>query len=105
MAVQLDNIDRKILKELQLDASQSLEDIAKKVATSKTPVWNRIKKLRKSGVIKNHTVILDAEKLVFSAQRNLANARLDLVLNQLRLKKSSGLLNTSDLAQLDQWFN
>ena len=48
--------------------------------------------------------ILDAEKLVFSAQRNLANARLDLVLNQLRLKKSSGLLNTSDLAQLDQWF-
>lgn len=49
--------------------------------------------------------ILDAEKLVFSAQRNLANARLDLVLNQLRLKKSSGLLNTSDLAQLDQWFN
>ena len=67
MAVQLDDIDRKILKELQLDASQSLEDIAKKVATSKTPVWNRIKKLRKSGVIKNHTVILDADKLGLEA--------------------------------------
>ncbi|MCO4836984.1 MAG: TolC family protein [Oceanospirillaceae bacterium] len=49
--------------------------------------------------------ILDAEKLVFSAQRDWANARLDLVLNQLRLKKASGLLNTTDLAQLDQWFN
>ena len=49
--------------------------------------------------------ILDAEKLVFSAQRNLANARLDLVLNQLRLKQTSGLLNTNDLSQLDQWFN
>ena len=49
--------------------------------------------------------ILDAEKLVFSAQRNWANARLDLVLNQLRLKKASGLLGRDDLTQLDQWFN
>jgi len=49
--------------------------------------------------------ILDAEKLVFSAQRNWDNARLDLVLNQLRLKRASGLLNDSDLMQLDQWFN
>jgi outer membrane protein len=49
--------------------------------------------------------ILDAEKLVFSAQRNWANARLDLVLNQLRLKQASGLLSNDDLAQLDQWFN
>jgi Lrp/AsnC family transcriptional regulator len=47
MAFQLDNIDKKILTELQIDASQSLEDIAKKVGASKTPVWNRIKKLRK----------------------------------------------------------
>ena len=49
--------------------------------------------------------ILDAEKLVFSAQRNWANARLDLVLNQLRLKNDSGLLSSDDLSQLDQWFN
>ena len=49
--------------------------------------------------------ILDAEKLVFSAQRNWANARLDLVLNQLRLKQASGLLSHDDLSQLDQWFN
>jgi len=49
--------------------------------------------------------VLDAEKLVFSAQRNWANARLDLVLNQLRLKKASGLLSGEDLSQLDQWFN
>ena len=49
--------------------------------------------------------VLDAEKLVFSAQRNWANARLDLVLNQLRLKQTSGLLSGDDLTQLDQWFN
>jgi outer membrane protein len=49
--------------------------------------------------------VLDAEKLVFSAQRSWANARLDLVLNQLRLKQTSGLISGDDLTQLDQWFN
>ena len=67
MAFQVDNIDKKILTELQIDASQSLEDIAKKVGASKTPVWNRIKKLRKIGIIKNHTVILDPDKLGLEA--------------------------------------
>ena len=67
MAFHLDNIDKKILIELQIDASQSLEDIAKKVGASKTPVWNRIKKLRKIGIIKNHTVILDPDKLGLEA--------------------------------------
>ena len=36
MAFQLDNVDKKILSELQIDASKSLEDIAKKVGASKT---------------------------------------------------------------------
>ena len=67
MAFHLDNIDKKILTELQIDASQSLEDIAKKVGASKTPVWNRIKKLRKIRIIKNHTVILDPDKLGLEA--------------------------------------
>ena len=67
MAFQLDNVDKKILYELQIDASQSLEDIAKKVGASKTPVWNRIKKLRKIGIIKSYTVILDPEKLGLEA--------------------------------------
>lgn len=49
--------------------------------------------------------LLDAEKLVFAAQRNLANAHLDLVLNQLRLKQVSGVLSSDDLAQLDNWLN
>jgi Lrp/AsnC family transcriptional regulator len=67
MDVRLDEIDRKILRELQRDAGQSLDDIAKKVGSSKTPVWNRIRKLREQGVIGAQTVILDAEALGFEA--------------------------------------
>ena len=67
MSVRIDETDRKILIELQNDASQSLDEIAKKVSSSKTPVWNRIRKLREAGVIGQSTVVLDAETLGFEA--------------------------------------
>lgn len=67
MAARLDELDRKILRELQRDASQSLDDIAKTIGSSKTPVWNRIRKMKESGVIGRQTVILDPEKLGFEA--------------------------------------
>ena len=51
MPVRIDEIDRKILHSLQVDASQSLDEIAKAVGSSKTPVWNRIRKLKSAGVI------------------------------------------------------
>ena len=67
MSVRIDETDRKILIELQSDASQSLDEIANKDSSSKTPVWNRIRKLREAGVIGQSTVVLDAETLGFEA--------------------------------------
>jgi len=63
----IDRLDRKILGELQRDASQSLDEIARKVGSSKTPVWNRIRKLRAAGVIGRTTVLLDAAALGLEA--------------------------------------
>jgi len=67
MLDQIDATDRKILAELQRDAGQSLDAIAARVGTSKTPVWNRIRKLREMGVIRAQTVVLDPEKLGLEA--------------------------------------
>lgn len=67
MTVRIDATDRKILAELQRDAGQSLDEIAKQVGSSKTPVWNRIRKLREAGIIGQQTVVLDAEALGFEA--------------------------------------
>jgi len=63
----IDEMDRKILAALQEDAARSLDEIARVVGSSKTPVWNRIRKLRESGVLGAQTVRLDAEKLGFEA--------------------------------------
>lgn len=66
-AVKIDETDRKILIELQQDAAQSLDDIARKVGSSKTPVWNRIRKMRDAGIVGAQTVRLDADALGFEA--------------------------------------
>ncbi|WP_374015587.1 Lrp/AsnC family transcriptional regulator [Phaeobacter sp. A36a-5a] len=67
MTVRIDGTDRKILAELQRDAGQSLDEIARRVGSSKTPVWNCIRKLREAGVIGRQTMVLDAEALGFEA--------------------------------------
>lgn len=67
MSDQIDQLDRKILGEVQKDASLSLDEIARRVGASKTPVWNRIKRLRSSGVIKAEVALLDAERLGLEA--------------------------------------
>ncbi len=67
MADKLDDIDRRILAELQRDAGKSLDEIAKAVGSSKTPVWNRVRKMRDSGVITRQTVLVDPEALGLEA--------------------------------------
>jgi len=67
MNFRIDDLDKKILLELQRDASQALEKIANKVNSSKTPVWNRIRKLQKNNIIKKQTVILNADALGYEA--------------------------------------
>jgi len=67
MTVHLDDLDRKILAELQRDGGQSLDEIARAVGSSKTPVWNRIRKLRAGGVIRAQTYLLDPQALGLEA--------------------------------------
>ena len=67
MAAQLDELDRKILALLQEDADQSLDEIARRTGSSKTPVWNRIRRMREAGVIRRQTAILDPEELGLEA--------------------------------------
>jgi len=62
-AVTLDAMDRNILRELQRDATQSLERLAKRVGSSKTAIWNRIHRLERDGVIVKRAAILDPERL------------------------------------------
>ena len=60
---EVDAIDRKILFELQRDASIGLEDLGQKVGLSRNACWRRIKTLEEVGIVKARVALLDAEKL------------------------------------------
>ncbi|WKS95645.1 Lrp/AsnC family transcriptional regulator [Riemerella columbina] len=61
-----DAIDIAILKELIQDSSQSVKEIAAKVNLSVTPVHDRIKKMKKSGLIAGSTVLLNLDKIGYT---------------------------------------
>ncbi|MEG1617533.1 MAG: Lrp/AsnC family transcriptional regulator [Bacteroidales bacterium] len=59
----LDDIDLKILRQLQNNSNLTTKELAKTVNLSPTPVFDRVKRLEKDGFIKRYVAILDAEKL------------------------------------------
>lgn len=57
--VHLDESDRKILRILKENAKLNIKEIAAKIGLTNTPVYERIKRMEKQGVIKNYTVTLN----------------------------------------------
>lgn len=66
MDIVLDAIDRRILRELQKDATIAIADLAQRVGLSQTPCWKRIKRLTDAGVITKRVALLDRTKLDLS---------------------------------------
>tara|TARA_B110000459_G_scaffold86975_1_gene97321 strand:- start:1208 stop:1864 length:657 start_codon:yes stop_codon:yes gene_type:complete len=59
----MDEIDRKILNLLQTNATLPLSELSRRVGISKTPCWNRIRKLEELGIINQRVTLLDRHKL------------------------------------------
>lgn len=58
-----DDIDRRILAQLQRDSDISLADLADMVGISKNPCWRRVKRLEEAGVIRGRVALLDPKSL------------------------------------------
>ena len=59
----LDNTDKKILTLLQQNSKQTNKQISHQLNLSVTAVYERIKKLKKGGVIKTYTAVIDTDKV------------------------------------------
>ncbi len=59
----LDRIDVLILSRLQENAKLTVRELADELGLSQTPIYERIKKLERSGVIKKYIALLNAQKL------------------------------------------
>ena len=59
----LDEIDRRILVELQRDGRLTNQDLAGRIGVSASPCWRRVRALEESGVIKGYAALVDPAAL------------------------------------------
>jgi len=62
-SMKIEELDRKILKVLNRDARMSFRLIAKELKISPTTLYNRVKKLERSGVLKGYIPLINKESL------------------------------------------
>lgn len=60
---QFDRIDLAILRTLQNNSKLTTKELAAAVHLTPTPVFERLKRLERQGVIKKYVAVLDAQKL------------------------------------------
>ncbi|EYD71084.1 Lrp/AsnC family transcriptional regulator [Limimaricola hongkongensis] len=62
---ELDDIDRRLLRALSLDATRPAADLGRELELSQPATWRRIRRLREIGAIKGRRLDLDAAALGF----------------------------------------
>lgn len=68
MSHDLDPFERKILAELQRDASLTTAELAKRVGLSASPCWRRVERLEKEGIIARRVALVDRRKIGLNTQ-------------------------------------
>ena len=61
--VQLDAVDRRLVAALRADGRASVNDLAAQVSVSRATAYQRLARLRRSGVIRRFTVDVDHRKM------------------------------------------
>ncbi|MEM6816351.1 MAG: Lrp/AsnC family transcriptional regulator [Bacteroidota bacterium] len=59
----LDQIDHQILKLLQDDAKLNVQEIASQLNLTKTPIYERIKRMEREGIISKYVALIDRQKI------------------------------------------
>lgn len=59
----LDSLDYRLLELLQRDVSLPLNEVAERVASSKSVVWRRMQKYLDTGIVRERVALLDPQKI------------------------------------------
>lgn len=62
-ALQLDEIDHRILRELQFNARITNAELSANVGLSPTPCWNRVRRMERANIIQQYVTIFDEAAL------------------------------------------
>jgi len=59
----MDDVDKKILNLLQGNAKLTIKELSSQLNLSTTPVFERVKRLEKEGIISNYVALVDKDKI------------------------------------------
>jgi DNA-binding Lrp family transcriptional regulator len=68
MELQIDAIDRKLLRVLQQDSRKSIQELGEAAGLSPSACHRRLKRLEESGLIRGYRAVLDAGRLGFTME-------------------------------------
>ena len=105
------------LRRIKKDITQTTRNLFRSVQTDVLRVEARLQAIRSSESAleateagyevgtRNIVDVLNAQRSLFAAKRDLASAKYDYILNGLRLEQATGSLTVETLAKLNEWFN
>lgn len=64
----IDQIDHDILRELQKDCAQSLDELGHKIGLSRNACWRRVRAMEDAGIIRKRVALVDPSKLGIGLQ-------------------------------------
>lgn len=78
-----DATDKKLLELLQTDSDINIRELEQRLNLTKTPIYDRMKRFLKNGVIKKHVAVLDMAKMenimVVFCSVSLENQKLEAI--------------------------
>lgn len=93
----LDQLDQRILQELQQHARITNAEIGRRVGLSAPAVGERIQKLEQSGVIAGYRTVIDAEKIGLSIQAFIS-------FRSMTLKHHDMLKLIDTIPEISEWY-
>ncbi|OWP57087.1 MAG: transcriptional regulator [Thermoplasmatales archaeon B_DKE] len=100
MAKQVDKMDLRLIEYLKENGRDKISSISSKLDMPRATVFERMKKLRSEGIIRNYTVNLDYEKIGFSVMAYIlinfdSKSRTDQKTLAMELSRFENVLSVS----------
>ena len=61
--MKLDHTDKRILRSLQNDSKSNIKELAAELNMTKSPIYDRMKRYEREGIIEKYVAVLDTKKL------------------------------------------
>lgn len=100
----LDDTDRRIIAELAADSSVSVPKMSRRVGASANAVYARIEKLRRSGIIRRYSIVVDGRHLGYGIKAMLG-VNMDIKRRAGIIEALMGIPEVAEVAEVTGRFD